>query len=140
MEAAARENLNSDTVHAHFKSLDDHQDRWKVLVDGTAKADVTRAWHAITVHLPDFPRVRDNFGRWGDAESLRSLAQATCLFANIALLAIKIVTNDHPFEGDDRVQSLLAVADAVEVGRYHKRLVLEGYANEIREIAEKIQA
>ena len=119
-----------------FHPLDDHQNNYDGALTQTAIQDVKTAWKSVKNHLPEWPEKDPGFKRWGETKYFAPEAIATRQLAMIATLGIMVISKDHPFLEDATFsQGLMALANAIDVGRYHKRLVLKGYAEHIREIA-----
>jgi hypothetical protein len=119
-----------------FNRLDDHQSDWSGSLTQTAIGDIKTAWKFVKDCLPDWPEKDPDFKRWGETKYSAPEVIAARQLAMIATLGIMVVLDDHPFPKDATLaQGLGALANAIEAGRYHKRLSLEGYAETIRRIA-----
>jgi hypothetical protein len=137
LEEQAIKLWNEESTSAYFDPLENHQLSSKAVLGPQTISDVNQAWKAIMSHLPGFPRgIKDNFCRWHRTGGLEPAEAAAYRLAMIALAAIKIIKQDDPFKG--KREGLLAVANAVEVGMFHRRLVLAGYPQTIRQIAAEI--
>ena len=119
-----------------FHPLDDHQSNYDGALTQTAIQDVKTAWKSVKDTLPEWPEKDPDFKRWGETTYFAPEAIAARQLAMIATLGIMVISKGHPFPEDETLsQGLMALANAIEVGRYHKRLLLKGYAERIREIA-----
>ena len=118
-----------------FCPIDSHQQSWSGCLTQTAKRNVETAWRSIKACLPEWPENDQKFGRWGEMRYMAPEEIAARQFAMIASLGIMVVSGTHPFPQDTNLaQGLGALANAIEVGRYHKRIILGGYAEKIRAI------
>jgi hypothetical protein len=119
-----------------FNRFDDHQSDWSGSLTRTAVADIGTAWKSVKDCLPEWPEKDPDFALWGQTRYLAPEVIAARQLAMIATLGIMVVLDDHPFPKDATLaQGLGALANAIEAGRYHKRLSLEGYAETVRRIA-----
>ena len=135
-QAALTETKDEDLNICIFHPLDDHQSNYDGALTQIAIEDVGKAWKSVKIHLPEWPERDPHFARWGETKYFAPEAIATRQLAMIATLGIMVISKRHPFPEDATLsQSLMALANAIDVGRYHKRLVLKDYAEHIREIA-----
>ena len=135
-QLALRETKDGGPKFRTVHSFDDWQSNYSGDLTQIAIQDVEMAWKSVKNHLPEWPEKDPDFARWGETLYFAPGVIAARQLAMIATLGIMVISETHPFPEDETPsQGLMALANAIEVGRYHKRLLLKGYAERIREIA-----